>query len=247
MKSDWAHFSTRMQASFGRVGLVVHLAHPAVSRRSAEVEQVALAKATVIETAGPVLGWDLLVEADILLAGIVVIVNEQLVNLGFRAVRSELAHIVLDVLLELDKRLSWVDFDLKVENVALFKLNAHHQDQPAVVAPIQVCRLLVGMLSRVIVVTELLLLSTLVLLLLLVVWGVASSSLPLLLLVGSVSMQLLMLHVIIVTLLLHKVLGRGRVGRCRLIIILCTVTALSHRGKMLVLLAALVVAEATAR
>jgi hypothetical protein len=154
----------------------------------------------------------LLVEADILLAGIVVIVNEQLVNLGFRAVRSELAHIVLDVLLKLDKRLSRIDFDLKVEHVVLFELDAHHQDQPAVVAPIQVCRLLVG---RVIVVTELLLLSTLVLLLLLVVRGVASSSLPLLLLVASVSMQLLMLHVIIVTLLLHMVLllwGRGRVG-----------------------------------
>lgn len=154
----------------------------------------------------------MLVEADILLAGIVVIVNEQLVNLGFRAVRSELAHIVLDVLLKLDKRLSRIDFDLKVEHVVLFELDAHHQDQPAVVAPIQVCRLLVG---RVIVVTELLLLSTLVLLLLLVVRGVASSSLPLLLLVASVSMQLLMLHVIIVTLLLHMVLllwGRGRVG-----------------------------------
>ena len=155
----------------------------------------------------------MLVEADILLAGIVVIVNEQLVNLGFRAVRSKLAHVVLDVLLKLDKRLSRIDLDLKVEHVVLFELDAHHQDQPAVVAPIQVCRLLVG---RVIVVTELLLLSTLVLLLLLlVVRGVASSSLPLLLLVASVSMQLLMLHVIIVTLLLHMVLllwGRGRVG-----------------------------------
>ena len=183
MKSDRAHFSAGMHACLlagcGRVGLVEDLAHPAVSCRCAEVKQVALAQAAVVETARPVLGRDLFVEARILLAGVVVIVNVQFVNLGFRAIRSELAHVVFDVLLQLDKRLGRVDFNLKVEHVVFFKLNTHHQHQTAVISPVQVGCLVLLRLAR-IVVTELLLLSMAMLLLVVRVIVVAAPRLLLL-------------------------------------------------------------------